>query len=46
MRQEQEAELRAQIATGEKSPDAIADIPLPQIPYVSLILRSVSLRPG
>lgn len=34
-RQEQEAELQEQIAAGEKSPEAIADLPLPKIPYVS-----------
>ena len=34
-RQDQERELEEQIAAGEKTPEARADLPLPKIPYVS-----------
>jgi hypothetical protein len=34
-RQEQERELKEQIAAGEKGPEALEDLPLPKIPYVS-----------
>ena len=34
-RQEQEREVHEQIAAGEKSPEALEDLPLPKIPYVS-----------
>ena len=34
MRQEQEAELQKQIDAGEVAPEAMYDLPLPEIPYV------------
>ena len=33
-RQEQEREVETQIAAGEKSPEALEDLPLPKIPFV------------
>ena len=34
-RKEQVREVEEQIAAGEKSPEAVEDLPLPKIPYVS-----------
>lgn len=39
MRKEQEEAVRAQIEAGEASPTALAELPLPELPYVSAILN-------
>ena len=44
MRQDQERELREQIAAGEKREDDIEKLPLPRIPYVSTCVSLEEIR--
>lgn len=49
MRQEQERAVQAQIDAGERPPEAIEELPLPSLPYVSLspnTHRSAVLMPS
>lgn len=39
MRKEQEEAVRVQIEAGEASPAALAELPLPELPYVSTIVK-------